>query len=65
MYLILLILFISEKSVIKMLQESQKTPIQFAIIYGIHIFLFIDWLKARHVIKNKLTHSFEETRSKP
>ena len=25
------------------------------IIYGIHIFLFIDWLKVRHVIKNKLT----------
>ena len=24
-------------------------------IYGIHIFLFIDWLKVRHVIKNKLT----------
>ena len=25
------------------------------IIYGIHIFLSIDWLKVRHVIKNKLT----------
>ena len=23
--------------------------------YGIQIFLFIDWLKVRHVIKNKLT----------
>ena len=27
----------------------------FCIIYGIHIFLSIDWLKVRHVIKNKLT----------
>ena len=25
------------------------------IIYGIHIFLSIDWLKVCHVIKNKLT----------
>ena len=25
------------------------------IIYGIHIFLSIDWLKACHVIKIKLT----------
>ena len=24
-------------------------------LYGIHIILFIDWLKVRHVIKNKLT----------
>ena len=24
-------------------------------IYGIHIFLSIDWLKVHHVIKNKLT----------
>ena len=24
-------------------------------IYGIHIFVFIDWLKVHHVIKNKLT----------
>ena len=27
----------------------------FDIIYGIHIFLFIDWLKVCHVIKNRLT----------
>ena len=27
----------------------------FYIIYGIHIFLFIDWLKVRHVIKSQLT----------
>ena len=26
-----------------------------SIIYGIHIFLFTDWLKVHHVIKNKLT----------
>ena len=25
------------------------------VIYGIPIFLFIDWLKVRHVIKNNLT----------
>ena len=25
------------------------------IIYDIHIFLFINWLKVRHVIKNILT----------
>ena len=25
------------------------------IIYGIHIFLFRDWLKVCHVVKNKLT----------
>ena len=25
------------------------------IDYGIHIFLFIDWLKVHHVIKNKFT----------
>ena len=32
------------------------------VIYGIHIFLSIDWLKACHVIKNNYS---EETRSKP
>ena len=25
------------------------------IIYGIHIFMYIDWLEVYHVIKNKLT----------
>ena len=33
-------------------KQLEKTLL---FIYGIHIFLSIDWLKVHHVIKNKLT----------
>ena len=38
-----------------MTEAQNVNSVTFGFIYSIHIFLSIDWLKARHVIKNKLT----------
>ena len=35
--------------------QVKNLNVSLYIIHGIHIFVFIDWLKVRHVIKNKIT----------